>query len=116
MFYPSTLNSSWYKRDVCYMIHSSLQGCVNYFGPSIENEINRKAYMQAFLHCIRLCEYKPFDPHQMVNDLVAYELDLNDIPKPSIFSKRRWFANEAEYRKKAVNQAIELVEGVSERF
>ena|ERR1700675_313422 len=114
-YYPHTLKRDWYTADVCDHIFASLEGA-KFWTSYYENKYERRSYLETFEDCQKIAKKHDLKPKEMLQALGDYRDTLPLIPKPPFFSLARWIYNCFEARKRAVNIAINLVEGISNRY
>ena len=101
--YARTLLRDWYLADVCNSWH-------------FESSIERAAFIETFEECQRIVAIHTLNPEGAAVALFELKQKLKVGPKPSIFSRARWFYKPLDARLHAVQVAGELVEGISERY
>lgn len=112
--YYRNLKSNWYTADVCDYIYNSLEGAKKWIAPTYQAKCEREAFEAAFEKCQKICKDNDMKVESMLLHLASFKLE--SFPKQPFFSKARWIYDPAEAHTAAIDYAIDLVDGISERF
>lgn len=112
--YPRNLRSKWYVEHICDHIYGSLEGAKTYITPSYQITCERVAFLAAFEQCQDICKKHDLKPEAMLEELNSFRLML--FPKPRFFSLARWMHKPAEAHFTAIDYAIDLVKGITDRY
>lgn len=115
VFRPKSLSSGWYIQDVLKHIIASLEGVREIGSSHIDNKHNRAYYVETVNKCIDLCS-KSYSSYAMLAELRQLKADIHYSCPPNIFSIKRWTSSPIEYKEKAVDDCLDLIEGIHKRY
>lgn len=116
IFQPKTLRAPWYVLEVSKNILGNLEGLRKLGAWAIDNDYNKQAYVAMMDSCIAICREATWSPARMLKSLEEERAIVQRLCPPSIFSMARWFGSTNEYRLKAVDDSIAIVNSLNRKY
>jgi hypothetical protein len=97
-------------------MYASLEGTKVWTAHWHQNEVDRKAYIDAFSRCQEIVAKHHLCPEGMLLALDTYHDEVIVQKKQPFFSLARWFYNPAGAEEQAVRTAFDIVNSIKRRF